>query len=254
MAMISLVAAACGQSSSDTTESVQDRAAVTRSLDAVAPALAQYDDTVAEGDLWTRENLSSRDRSLVAVSALIARNQTDELAAEVERGLDNGLTPAEISEVITHLAFYASWPSALSAAEVVGPVFENRDVDADDLPHVDASLLPQDLAAEEQRAAGVERVYGTTAPGVVQYTDDVLFDDLWLRPDLAPRDHSLATVSALVAGDQVAQVTYHLGRAMDNGLTSAEASETPTQLAFYAGWPDVFSAISVVRDVLSSRQ
>jgi 4-carboxymuconolactone decarboxylase len=83
------------------------------------------------------------------------------------------------------------------------------------------------------------------APGVVQYTTDVLFRDLWLRPDLAPRDRSLVTVSALIASGQVAQITYHLNRAMDNGLTQAQAAEVITHLAFYAGWPNAFSALSV---------
>ncbi|MDI9682908.1 carboxymuconolactone decarboxylase family protein, partial [Burkholderia cenocepacia] len=91
------------------------------------------------------------------------------------------------------------------------------------------------------------------APGVVEYTTDALFRDLWLRPGLAPRDRSLVTVSALVANGQVAQIPYHLNRAMDNGLTQAEASEGLTQLAFYAGWPNVFSAMPVFKDVFSRR-
>jgi 4-carboxymuconolactone decarboxylase len=71
---------------------------------------------------------------------------------------------------------------------------------------------------------------------------------------LAPRDRSLVTVSALVACGQVAQITYHLNRAMDNGLTEAQASESLTQLAFYAGWPKVFSALPVVKDVFDARR
>jgi 4-carboxymuconolactone decarboxylase len=87
----------------------------------------------------------------------------------------------------------------------------------------------------------------------VQYTTDLLFRDLWLRPALAPRDRSLVTASALVATGQVAQIPFHLNRAMDNGLTKAEASEALTQLAFYAGWPNVFSALPVVKSVLEKR-
>jgi 4-carboxymuconolactone decarboxylase len=63
---------------------------------------------------------------------------------------------------------------------------------------------------------------GQITPSLVQYTTDVLFRDLWLRPGLAPRDRSLVTVSALVATGQVAQITNHLNRAMDNGLTREE--------------------------------
>jgi len=95
--------------------------------------------------------------------------------------------------------------------------------------------------------------FGLVAPGVVQYTTDVLFRDLWLRPGLAPRDRSLVTVSALIASGQVNQITYHLNRAMDNGLTKAQASEVLTHLAFYAGWPNIFSALPVAKDVFEKR-
>ena len=91
------------------------------------------------------------------------------------------------------------------------------------------------------------------APGVVQYTTDVLFRDLWLRPDLAPRDRSLVTVSALIAAGQIAQLPGHLNRAMDNGLIQAQAAETLTRLAFYVGWPNVFSALPAAKDVFEKR-
>jgi 4-carboxymuconolactone decarboxylase len=91
------------------------------------------------------------------------------------------------------------------------------------------------------------------APGIVQYTTDILFNDLWLRPDLAPRDRSLVTVSALIASGQVAQLQSHLNRAMDNGLTQAEAGEVITQLAFYAGWSNAFSALPVAKEVFEKR-
>jgi 4-carboxymuconolactone decarboxylase len=70
---------------------------------------------------------------------------------------------------------------------------------------------------------------------------------------VAPRDRSLVTVSTLIASGQSAQVTYHLSRAMDDGVTKAEASEVVTHLAFYAGWPNVFSALPVVKAVLEKR-
>lgn len=81
-----------------------------------------------------------------------------------------------------------------------------------------------------------------------------MFRDLWLRPALAPRDRSLVTVSALIASGQVAQIPFHLNRAMDNGLTKPEASEVLTHLAFYVGWPNVFSAIPVAKSVFETRQ
>ena len=91
------------------------------------------------------------------------------------------------------------------------------------------------------------------APGVVQYTGELLFRELWLRPALAPRERSLVTVSALIASGQPAQIIYHLNRAMDNGLTKTEVSEALTHVAFYAGWPNVFSALPVVKAVFEKR-
>ena len=91
------------------------------------------------------------------------------------------------------------------------------------------------------------------SPGLVQYTTDILFCDLWLRPNLTPRDRSLVTISALIATGQVAQLGGHLNRAMDNGLTQTDGAEAITQLAFYAGWPNAFSALPIVKEVFAKR-
>ncbi|WP_338379021.1 carboxymuconolactone decarboxylase family protein, partial [Enterococcus faecium] len=138
--------------------------------------------------------------------------------------LDSGVKPAEISEVITHLAFDAGWPDATSAALVARNVFAHRHIDTASLPGDKVDFLPLDKASENQRATMVESHFGKVSPGVVKYPADALFLDLWLRPGLAPRDRSLVTVSALVTAGQVAQVPYHLNRAMDNGLTQTQAS------------------------------
>jgi 4-carboxymuconolactone decarboxylase len=222
-------------------------------LAAVAPALAGYHDRVLFGDVWKRPELSARDRSLVTVAALIARQQTAEMPRYFALALDNGIRPGELSEVITHLAFYSGWANATAAAAAAKDVFARRSVRPDQLPAASGEHLPLDKAAEAQRAAYVEQEFGAVAPGVVQFTTDVLFRDLWLRPALAPRDRSLVTVSALIATGQVAQITYHLNRAMDNGLTKAQASEALTHLAFYAGWPNVFSALPVATAVIEKR-
>jgi 4-carboxymuconolactone decarboxylase len=210
-------------------------------VEKVAPALQAYAKNRLLNDVWKRPGLAPRDRSIVTLAALIARNQTIELAHHVDLALDNGVKPREISEIITHLAFYAGWGDAMSAIAVVKDVFAARKVGADQLPAVSATLLPINEASEAQRERSV------------QYTTDVLFRDLWLRPDLSPRDRSLVTVSALIANGQTAQLTPHLNRAMDNGLTQTEASEAITQLAFYVGWPNVFSAMPVAQDVFAKR-
>lgn len=220
-------------------------------LRTVAPAFAKYTEGPLLNGLWKRSGLSPRDRSIITVSVLIARNQTVEMPYHFNLALDNGLKPSELSEIITHLAFYSGSANATSAVAVAKEVFFKRGAVSDQPAGGD--LLPLDEAAEAQRAARVEQDASSAAPGVVQYTSELLFHDLWLRPALAPRDRSLVTVSALIASGQMAQITYHLNRAMDNGLTKGEASEMLTQLAFYAGWPNVFSAIPVVKAVFEKR-
>lgn len=222
-------------------------------LQAVAPALQQYANQRLMGEVWKRPDLSSRDRSVVTLSALIARNQTIEMQQYVSLALDNGVKPGEISEIITHLAFYSGWGNAVAAANIAQQVFKARGITAAQLPQADEKLLPLDEEAEAARATQVAANFSAVSPGVVQYTGEVLFRNLWLRPGLAPRDRSLVTVSALIASGQVAQITYHLNRAMDNGLTKAQASEVLTQLAFYSGWPSVFSAMPVVKEVFEKR-
>lgn len=221
-------------------------------LGAASPALAHYTSTVLDG-LWQRPGLSPRDRGIVTVAVLIARNQAAELRSQAPRALDHGVTPGELSEILAHLAFYAGWGTATAAAGAVADTFRARGIDAAQWPPADAPPLPLDEAAERQRAHTVGENFGATAPGVVHYTTNALFNDLWLRPGLAPRDRSLVTVAALVANGQAAQIPYHLTRAMDNGLTRDEAAEMLTQLAFYAGWPNVFSAMPVFKEVFAKR-
>jgi len=141
----------------------------------------------------------------------------------------------------------------MSAISVAKDVFVARHIGIGQLAAVSRPLLPINEAAEAQRSKSVQEQFGSSFPGVVEYTTDVLFLDLWLRPDLAPRDRSLVTVSELIANGQTAQLTPHLNRAMDNGLTQPEAAEAITHLAFYVGWPNVFSAMPVAKDVFAKR-
>lgn len=219
----------------------------------VAPALESYAQKFVVDDLWKRPGLSPRDRGIVTVAVLIARDQTVELPHYLALALDNGVKPSEISEIITHLAFYTGWANAMDAIPAAREVFKSRNVGTDQLPPASGPQLPLDEAAEKQRATRVGEQFGQISASLVQYTTDALFRDLWLRPALAPRDRSLVTVSALIATGQVAQITYHLNRAMDNGLTKEEAGEVLGHLAFYAGWPNAFSAAPIVKDVIEKR-
>ncbi|KRF02230.1 4-carboxymuconolactone decarboxylase [Frateuria sp. Soil773] len=92
-----------------------------------------------------------------------------------------------------------------------------------------------------------QRTMGGIAPKLAELTDRVLFDDVWHRPLLGPRERSLITVAALVALNRTEQLPFHLRRALDNGLVRDELAELVTHLAFYAGWPCAASAVSALR-------
>lgn len=93
---------------------------------AVAPKLIDLTEKVLFGDVWERPGLSKRDRSLITVAALVALNRTEQLTGHLERALNNGVTKDEIGELVTHLAFYAGWPCAMSAGLVAKDVFEKK--------------------------------------------------------------------------------------------------------------------------------
>src|SRR5437660_11297839 len=107
----------------------------------VAPALEAYTQSRLLGDVWKRPGLAPRDRSIVTLAALIARNQTIEMPFHLNLALDNGVQPREISAIITHLAFYSGWGNALSAVAVAKDVFFERNIGADQLPAASPQLL-----------------------------------------------------------------------------------------------------------------
>lgn len=89
----------------------------------LAPKLAELTDDVLFGDIWERNELSKRDRSLITVAALVALNRSDQLRFHLQRALENGVKKQDLIEVITHLAFYSGWPTAVNAVTVAREVF-----------------------------------------------------------------------------------------------------------------------------------
>jgi 4-carboxymuconolactone decarboxylase len=91
--------------------------------------------------------------------------------------------------------------------------------------------------------------YADIAPALAEYTDNVLFGDVWKRPALAPRDRSLVTVASLVSLYRTNELPFHLAKALENGVTKDELIEVITHLAFYSGWPTANTAIAIARKV-----
>jgi 4-carboxymuconolactone decarboxylase len=106
------------------------------------------------------------------------------------------------------------------------------------------------MAAQQSRA---QQLVGGIAPKLAELTDEVLFGDVWARPELSRRDRSLITVAALTALGRTDQLRSHMGLALDNGVTREELAELATHLAFYAGWPAGISAATTLKQVLDER-
>jgi 4-carboxymuconolactone decarboxylase len=117
------------------------------------------------------------------------------------------------------------------------------------------SALAAGAAAEAQERPSVApKNMQVIAPALADYTDEVLFGDVWVRPDLIPRDRSLVTVSVLIATGKTPQLAGHLNRALTNGLQPTEIAGVVTHLAFYTGWPNAVSALNEVEKVFAERK
>ncbi|WP_445330359.1 carboxymuconolactone decarboxylase family protein [Streptomyces sp. A475] len=101
--------------------------------------------------------------------------------------------------------------------------------------------------------SGGKNAFGDFAPGMVHYTDRVLFDEVWERAGLSKRDRSLVTVAALTALGRTDQLQFHLGFARQNGVTDEELQEALLHLAFYSGWPNGMGATSVLKSMVEQQ-
>lgn len=99
-----------------------------------------------------------------------------------------------------------------------------------------------------------QKAFGDVAPALANLTDTVLFGDVWQRPGLSPRDRSLVTISSLIALYRINELPYHLGLALENGVTRDEIIETITHLAFYSGWPTASTALGIARKVFVDKE
>lgn len=100
----------------------------------------------------------------------------------------------------------------------------------------------------------VREKFEAFAPAYVDYSEEVLFGDLWKRPTLAPKERSLVTLASLISAGNFQQLPFHLQLALDNGLTQAELVEAITHVCFYAGWPRADTALSIAKDFFQVKQ
>jgi len=150
---------------------------------------------------------------------------------------------ATATDLLTHIALTerqsdgqrVEWMEKVSDAQYNAPA----------RTHAVAATMPD--AATRPRPS--QRAIGDFSPKLAQITDDVLYADVWERPQLSKRDRSLVTVAALIAMNRPDQLRSHIARARANGVSKEEVIETITQMAFYAGWPNAVTAIAVAREI-----
>lgn len=142
---------------------------------------------------------------------------------------------------------------AISEAPEGAPSTEWMEAVSDEQYGAVPALAPVAPAGRDDQASRAQQLMGDIAPGLAGLTDDVLYGQVWADPALSPRDRSLVTVSALIALNRPDQLRSHLGIGRGNGLTQEEAIAAITHLAFYAGWPNAVTAVSVAREVFQER-
>ena len=213
-------------------------------LYAGSPYLGELRNTVVYGEIWERPQLSKRDRSLITVAVLQALVR-EELNLHIPRGLDNGLTPEEISEIILHVTFYAGWPTGVQASLIAAEVFAERGITLGELPRTAAATTNLDNELSSAYAA---------VPRLGELRNSVLYGDVWERPLLSKRDRSLITVAVNQALYATNELRTHIGRALDdNGVTPQEISEVILHVTFYAGWPAAVNAGRLATDAFEAR-
>lgn len=210
-----------------------------------APYLGQVRNTYLYGDIWERPQLSARDRSMITIAVNQALYATNELRLHMGRGLDNGVTQTEISEIIAHVLWYSGFPTGVNAARVAAEVFAERGLPATP-PGASSRQPPVDPELEFPGAF-------PQTPYLRDLLNQVVYAETWMRPELSPRDRSMITVAVGTALYASSEVRYHVGRAMDNGVTQEEISEIITHVTFYSGFPTGVNAARVAAEVFTAR-
>ncbi len=209
-----------------------------------APLLGELTSTVVYGEIWERPQLSKRDRSLVTIAALQALYR-DQLRGHINRGLENGLTPEEIQEVIVHVSFYTGWPTGVNASRMAGEVFRDQG-----LPPIPSVPTWVESPVSQEYTTGAY----AAVPRLGELRNSLLYGDIWERSQLSKRDRSMVTVAALQALYATNQLRGHIARALDeNGVTPEELSEIILHLTFYAGWPAAVNAGGLAAEAFEER-
>jgi 4-carboxymuconolactone decarboxylase len=213
------------------------------------------------GDLWSRPQLSRRDRSLLVLAVLSAQGRDEELELHTQVGLHHGLARVEIEEILLHVAAYAGFPAAMAASRHMDAAFRK----AEGVERLAGRQPAERLSDAERdaRAADVRRTLTNGRAAADPATDLVnlqnaigdvgtlafrwAFGEVWSRPQLSRRDRSLVVVAILGALGQEGELAFHVPAALNHGLTRTEVEEIMVHLSLYAGFPRAVDGIRAAR-------
>jgi 4-carboxymuconolactone decarboxylase len=217
------------------------------------------------GNLWSRPQLSRRDRSLVVLGFLITIGAQEELEAHAQGALGHGLSRAEVEEVILQVAGYAGFPMAMQASRIVAGVWCELD-GIERLPAREEAALLEDEhrwrnatdvldtlfagragADPEEARANIVASMG----GVGELAFDFAFGELWSRDVLSRRDRSLATIAILAIQRCHDELKIHIRGALNHGVTRDEVEEVMVQLTVYRGFPSGVEGMRVAREIFA---
>jgi 4-carboxymuconolactone decarboxylase len=205
----------------------------------------------AVGHMWSRPQLSRRDRSLLVISILAAHARDEELEIHTQIGLHHGLTRTEIEEILPHVAAYAGFPAAMAASRHMDAAF----CKAEGVERIEGRrAAARKSDAERERDAGdVWRTLTGSADGVdaaavhammIEHLGGVgdvafqwAFGEIWSRSELSRRDRSLVVITILASFGLAAELAFHVPAGLNHGLTRVEIEEIMTHLCLYAGIP-----------------
>ena len=218
------------------------------------------------GEIWSRTELSRRDRSLVVISFLTALGRDVELRHHVGGGLNHGLSREEIDEIMLQISAYAGVPVALTGAGIASQVFAGIDgTEQRTQPPAPAELKDD----EKRRADGLDVLntllgqpdmdmkFAETATidqlgEMGRLVLDFAFGDVWSRPQLSRRDRSLVVISVLAALSLMHELEIHLQGALNHGVTRVEIEEVMLTLVLYGGFPRAIDGMHMARKVFAA--
>lgn len=230
-----------------------------KALESENGALGSFAIDFVMGDIWSRTQLSRRDRNLVVLAILGALHLTEPFAAYVHGAINHGLSPEEIREAITLMCVYAGFPRALAAMTVANRVLCDLGLTSKNAKLTPAAQL-KDAERRRRGAEVVAKIAGSDVPDPEKilvslagelgplgyYATMFAFGEVWSRPELSRRDRSLVVVSILTALGRIDELKIHAATALRHGLTREELEELMLTIFGYAGAPCAVEGMRVV--------